>query len=379
MSMLLNEEQTLLKQSARELFTKQAPLKALRHLRDRRDTRGFDHALWRSMIELGWAGIIVPETYGGVDFGYKGLGQLLEEGGRTLAASPLFSSVLVGTTCLLRGGSESQHKTWLPRLAAGDCLLSLALDESPRHAPTSIATTATSSSDGFVLNGEKAFVLDGHIADCFIVIARTGGESGDTDGLSGFLIPRDAQGLHCERLSVVDSRNAARLRLTNVWVPRDALLGAEHAAWTWLAPTLDAARIGLAAEMLGSGAEAFERTVNYLKLREQFGVKIGSFQALKHRAALMFCELELTTSAVLEALTALDEQRTDVPALASLAKAKACDMLELVTNEAVQMHGGIGMTDAEEIGFFLKRARVAQQLFGDAVFQRDRYATLMGY
>jgi alkylation response protein AidB-like acyl-CoA dehydrogenase len=379
MSLILNEEQTLLKHTAREFFRAKAPIKALRILRDEKDSLGFDRALWKEIAALGWAGILIPENYGGVGFGYQGLGQILEESGRTLAASPLTATVLLAAPLILAAGSEAQKQRLLPAVASGDTLLTLALDERPRHAPCHITTTAAKTASGFVLNGRKIFVLDGHVAEHLIVIARTSEPVTAVAGLSGFLVAANTSGITIERTFMVDGRNAANVVFENVALPGDALLGPLDHIFPLLEPVLDAARVGLAAEMLGSGLEAFERTVAYLKLRTQFGVPIGSFQALKHRAALMYCELELTTSAVLEALTALDEQRADINALASLAKAKACEMLELVTSEGVQLHGGIGMTDAEEIGFFLKRARVAQQLFGDASFHRDRYAALMGF
>lgn len=379
MSMLLNEEQTLLKDAAHGFFEEKLPIPALRKLRDDKDTTGFDRDRWREMAEMGWAGVLVPEAYGGVDFGYKGLGQILEESGRTLAASPLVSTVLLCAPLVLAAGNEIQKQEILGAIVGGERVLALALEESQRHAPTRITTTAEKIGDGYRLNGAKTFVLDGHVADQMIVVARTSGANDDPRGLSLFLVDGDAKGLTRKRTIMVDSRNAANITLDNVVVGADALLGPFDDGFSVLEPVLDGARIGLAAEMLGNGLEAFERTLEYLKMREQFGVPIGSFQALKHRAALMFCEIELTKSAVLEALTALDEKRNDVPQLASLAKAKACEMLELVSNEAVQLHGGIGMTDEEEIGFFLKRARVAQQAFGDAIFHRDRYATLMGF
>ncbi len=379
MSLLLNEEQTLLKDYTHSFFGEKLPISALRALRDGKNETGFDRDLWRQMAEMGWAGVLLPETYGGVDFGYKGLGQVLEESGRTLAATPLVSTVLLSAPLVLEVGSDAQKQNILPAIVSGDLILALALEETPRHTPANTALHAEADSDGYILNGAKTFVLDGHIADQLIVVTRTSGAPGDVDGLSMFLVDGGANGLTRKRTTLVDSRNAANLTFNNVRVEPDALLGPVDRAYGALEAILDGARIGLAAEMLGSGLEAFKRTIEYLKIREQFGVPIGSFQALKHRAALMFCELELTKSTVLEALTALDEKRSDVPQLASLAKAKACEMIELVTNEAVQMHGGIGMTDEEEIGFFMKRARVAQQTFGDAGFHRDRYATLMGF
>ena len=379
MNLLLNEEETILKRSAHEFFGTRLPVKALRALRDSQSADGFERAAWHEMAELGWAGVLLPETYGGSAMGYKGLGQILEESGRTLAASPLYASVLLGAPLVLAGASEAVKSAVLPAVAAGQCLLTLALDEHGRHMPTHVTTRATRMADGYRLHGSKGFVLDGHVADRIVVVARTSGGDDDSHGLTLFLIDGDARGLRRTRTPMVDTRNAARLELADVEVGAAAVLGTLDQGYALLEPVLDGARAGLAAEMLGSALEAFERTIAYLKLREQFDQKIGAFQALKHRAALMFCELELTRSAVVAALTAIDDGRADVPALASLAKAKACELLELVSNEAVQMHGGIGMTDAEEIGFFLKRARVAQQIFGDASFHRDRYATLMGF
>lgn len=379
MSMLLNEEQTILKRSAQEFFKARVPVKKLRELRDARDPIGFDLDLWREMAALGWAGILIPEAYGGAEFGYKGLGQILEEAGRTLAASPLISTALLGAPLVLAAGNEGQKQAVLPAVASGQHILALALEEGPRHAPRHCATSASASGNGYRLQGSKTFVIDGHIADQLIVVARTGGAINDAAGLTLFLVDGHVPGLTRARTFMVDGRNAANLRFDGVEVSQDAVLGEIGQAYAVVETILDGARVGLAAEMLGNGLEAFERTLAYLKLRRQFDVPIGSFQALKHRAALMYCELELCRSAVLEALTALDEQRANVPVLATLAKAKACDMLELVSSEAIQMHGGIGMTDAEEIGFFLKRARLAQQLFGDAMFHRDRYATLLGF
>lgn len=379
MGLVLNEEQNILKRSAQEFFSARQPLKALRTLRDHQDATGFDPRLWRAMADLGWAGILVPEAYGGAAFGYQGLGLILEEAGRSLAASPLISTALLGAPLLVNAGSEAQKRALLGAVAAGERVIALALDEQPRHAPIRIVTRAKPRGSGYVIKGSKVMVLDGHVADQLLVVARTSGADDAAQGLTIFLVDTTARGITCTRLALVDSRNAANVVFDNVEVAATAILGTLDTGYSALEPVLDGARVGLAAEMLGSGLEAFERTLRYLKLRVQFGVPIGSFQALKHRAALMYCEIELTRSAVREALTALDERRRDVPELASLAKAKACEMLELVSSEAIQLFGGIGMTDEEEIGFFLKRARVAQQTFGDAIFHRDRYATLMGF
>lgn len=379
--LILDETQTLLKTSAADFLTARSPVKALRALRDSGAPESLDPALWQEMTSLGWPGALIPEDFGGSAIGYKAMGQILEESGRVLLASPLVSSSLVATSLLLKGGSASQQEAWLPRLACGEVRASLALDETPRHAPDTCHTQARAHAGGYVLSGEKCFVPEAVGADLLLVVASLPAAHGSNPEAAQavFLVPAGTPGLHCRQLRMVDSRNAAHLRLEDVVVPAESRLGEGASTVEALAFALDAGRIGLAAEMLGTGQEAFDRTLRYLKLREQFGVPIGSFQALKHRAALLYCELELTRSAVLAALDALDSAPMQVPALASLAKAKACDMLEQMTSEAVQMHGGIGMTDAEEIGFFLKRARVAQQIYGDAGFHRVRYATLMGY
>ena len=380
MAMILNEEQTMLKDSAKDFCATNAPIAQLRKLRDEENPDGFDRGTWGSMVELGWAAIPWSEDHGGLAFGYKGLGVVTEESGRTLTASPLYASVWVGGT-LINLGSDEQKADLLPQLAAGELLLALALEESHKHDPYGIQTTASATADGYVLDGSKTFVLDGHVADKLIVAARTSGEVGAREGISLFLVDREAEGVSVTRTIMADSRNAANVTLAAVKVGNDALLGAADTAADTLDQALDIARIGLSAEMLGGIQECFERTVEYLKERKQFGVAIGSFQALKHRAADMFCEIELSKSCVLEALTALDEGRDqeEVSKLASLAKAKVGETYNLVSREGVQMHGGIGMTDEFDIGFFIKRAAVAEQTFGDVNFHRNRYGELEGY
>jgi alkylation response protein AidB-like acyl-CoA dehydrogenase len=379
MALTLDSETTLVRDTALDFFAKRSPITALRRLRDVGDALGFSLPLWRQMAELGWAGFLVPEQYGGSGFGCLGLGQVMEAAGRSLAATPLLSTALIGASALTIAGNERQRAAHLPALAKGERLVALALEEGAHHAPLQIATRASRTGTGFRLSGEKRFVLDGHVADLLLVAARSAGAAGERNGISLFLVPADAKGLTRTRTLMVDSRNAAIIRLDNVEVDAEAVLGSIDDGAAVLEPLLDRARAGLAAEMLGSAAEAFERTVQYLKERKQFGVPIGSFQALKHRAAQLFCEIELTRSAVIAALSALDAKANDASQLASLAKAKAGDALFLASNEGVQMHGGIGMTDEHEIGFFLKRARVAQATFGDSAFHRDRYAGLMGY
>ncbi len=379
MALVLNEEQRLLAETAREFLQENAPVAALRSLRDSRDTTGYSRDLWRQMAELGWASVILPETYGGLEFGFTGIGVLLQETGRTLTASPLFASAVVGASAILLGGTEAQREDYLPRLAAGDLTLALALEESHHHRPFGSATRAELNGDSITLNGEKCFVLDGHSADTLLVVARSAGLPGDRDGLSVVLVPRDSAGVECQRTLMVDSRNAANIRFHDVSLPSTAILGEPGTAGAWLDTVLDRGRVTLAAEMLGSAEEVFARTVAWLKERVQFGVPIGSFQALQHRASRLQAELELARSVVLHALATVDDNPQQLALSASLAKATLNELVKLATNEAVQMHGGIGVTDELEIGFFLKRARVTMQIFGDTGFHRDRYASLCGY
>jgi alkylation response protein AidB-like acyl-CoA dehydrogenase len=379
MALVLTEEQELLQETAREFVKDRSPVAKLRELRDARDPVGFSRDLWKEMAQLGWAGIVFPEEYGGAGLGYAELGVVLEECGRQLVAEPFLSTVLLGGNAVLLGGSETQRKDVLPDLCAGERILAMALQESPHHDPYRIALRAEPIGDGYRLSGEKLFVLDGQVADQLAVVARTSGEVGDREGITLFLVNADARGIDVTRTFMVDSRNAARVRFDGVEVDRSALLGEVDRGAAVLDPLLDRATIGLCAEMLGGFQEAFERTLQYLKDRKQFGVPIGSFQALKHRAALVFCEVELACSVVMEALRAADEDRADVPELASIAKARCADAYFLIGNEGIQMYGGIGMTDEEEIGFFLKRARVAQMTLGDAAYHRDRLARLRGF
>ena len=330
------------------------------------------------MAEMGWTGVIIPEEYGGSGFGYLGMGLILEETGRTLTASPLLSSALAAASAIVLGGSDSQKQAWLPKIASGELVATLAVDEGAHHRPTHIGLKAEKRGEGWVLSGRKTFVLEGMAAGLLVVSARTSGEAGE-DGISLFLVTADANGVERQALKLADSRGAANIVFNDVEVGADALVADAGKAWPLLEATLDRARAGLAAEMLGSALQAFETTLDYLKTRVQFGQVIGSFQALQHRAAKMYTDLELTRSCVEAALTAIDSDAPDMKELVSLAKAKAGDTLHLVSNEMVQMHGGIGMTDAHEAGFYLKRARAAEATYGGQAFHRDRYARLQGY
>ena len=359
---MLSEDLLMVRDAAREWAQERAPVAALRRLRDDGDPRGYDPALWREMSELGWAGVLAPEADGGSDLGYAAMGLVLAETGRTLTASPLFATALMGAAALRLGGSVAQQAEHLPRIAAGEITCALALEEGPHHAPERLAARVEQGG----LSGAKLAVIDGLQADLLIVAAQDGGEA------RLFLVRGDAVGVERRRRRMADSRGYADIGFHSA--PAEPLGGGGV-----LPALLDRAYAGLAAEMLGSAAQAFETTLGYLKTRTQFGQLIGGFQALQHRAAQMFVELELARSCVEAALAAADASEPDLPALASLAKAKANDAFHRVSNEVVQMHGGIGMTDEHDAGLYLKRARVAEALFGGSAFHRDRYARLMGF
>jgi alkylation response protein AidB-like acyl-CoA dehydrogenase len=375
---VLTEEQSMLRDAAKGWTQDSAPVAALRKLRDGGSKQSFDPATWSQMGAMGWAGVIVPEDFDGSAFGYLGLGLILEETGRNLVASPLLSTAMIAASALTLGGSDTQKAEWLPRIAAGEAVATLAVDEGSHHAPLNIALAASASGDGFVLNGTKTFVVDGETADLLVVAARTSGAPGDSDGITLFLVPGDAAGVTRAHLALADSRGAARVALDGVAVGAEAVLGEVGKGWAILEPVLDRAYAGIAAEMLGTAAAAFEITLDYIKTRTQFGQVIGTFQALQHRAAKLFTDLETTRSCVEAALEAADAG-SDTRLLASLAKAKASEVLHLASNEMVQMHGGIGMTDEHDAGLYMKRARVAEALFGSASFHRDRYARLSGF
>jgi alkylation response protein AidB-like acyl-CoA dehydrogenase len=376
---VLSEEQTMIRDGAKSWVQEKSPVTAFRKLRDSGNPDGFDRAAWKEMAEMGWAGILIPEEFGGTGLGYLTLGLVLEETGRTLTASPLISTALAATTALLLSGNDAQKKKYLPQIAEGKLIATLAVDEGPHHAPEKIALKAEKSGSGYKLSGKKNFVLDGGVADLLIVAARTSGKPGDKNGITLFLVDGKANGLSREKLKTVDSRGVANLTFANVEVGADAILGSADQGDGLLEATLDRARVGLAAEMLGHAMQSFDVTLDYLKTRVQFGQVIGTFQALQHRAAKMFTDLELARSCVEGALQAIDRDANDVAQLASLAKAKVGDLVHLVSNEMVQMHGGIGMTDAHDAGLYLKRARAQEATFGGSSFHRDRYATLLGY
>lgn len=380
MELIRSEDQELIAKTAADFVKEKSPIARVRALRDTNDPVGFSRALWKEMAELGWIGIPFPESVGGAGLGFAELAVVLEELGKSLAPEPFLSTVLLAGQALLLSGDEAKAKEWLPRVCKGEAILALAQQEAKsRYDLAAVETRAERAGKGFRIRGEKIQVLDGHVADAFVVVARTAGGPRDTEGLTLLLVPKGSAGLAVTRQSRVDGRNAALVKLDGVEVGADAALGAPDAGHALLARAVDRATVGLSAEMLGGMQQAFALTLDHLKSRQQFGVPIGSFQALKHRAANVYIEVELARSAVMAAARAVDAGAPDLAKLVSLAKARCSDAYLLATNEGVQMFGGVGMTDEYDIGFYLKRARAAELSFGDAAFHRARWATLSGY
>ncbi len=377
MKLILNEEELYLKETAKSFAENSTPVNHFRSLRDNDDPQLWSDDIWKEMVALGWSGILIPEEYGGSDFGLTGICAILQECGKTLAPSPLFATGVLGAYALTHFGNDTQKSEYLPKIASGDITTAVAVDESNHHNPSLTETSAVQDGENFILNGKKTLVVDGASADIIIVLARTSGSPGENTGLTMFLV--DKNDLEIKKLSMADSRNYANIYLENVIVSKNNILGDIEAGGDSMDSLLDVGRIAMAAEMLGSTEAAFETTLNYLKERKQFGVEIGSFQALQHRAAQMFCEIELTKSAVMGAMKGADENSNDLQRLASLSKSIAGDTFHLVSNESVQMHGGIGVTDEYDIGFYLKRARVCEQIFGSSNFHKERYANLSGF
>jgi alkylation response protein AidB-like acyl-CoA dehydrogenase len=380
MDLVLTEDQELIAKTAADFVKQKSPIARVRELRDTDDPVGFSRALWKEMAELGWVGIAFPEELGGAGLGFAELCAVLEELGRTLAPEPFLSTVLLAGQALLLAGDEAKAQAWLPRVCKGEAILALAQQEAKsRYELAAVETRAERSGTGFRLSGEKIQVLDGHVADALVVVARSSGGPRDAKGITLFLVPAGAAGLTITRQRRVDGRNAALVRLDGVAVGADAVLGAPDAGHELLARAVDRSTVGLSAEMLGGMQQAFALTLDHLKHRQQFGVPIGSFQALKHRAANVFIEIELCRSALMAAARAVDADAPDLARLVSLAKARCSDAYVLATNEGVQMFGGVGMTDEYDIGFYMKRARAAELSFGDAAFHRARWAALSGY
>ena len=379
MKLILTEEEQFLKDTATNFANERSPINHFRSLRDSNDSILWDKDLWNEMSKLGWPGIMIPEEFGGSNFGLSGICVVLQECAKTLTPSPLFATGVLGAYSINTYGTQYQKEMYLPAIVNGKLTTSLAVDEASHHNPFQTEFNARKQNDNYILSGKKTFVIDGASSDLIIVLARTSGSKGDSTGLTLFVVDADQDGINKIKLDMADSRNYANISFNDVKIDASYILGDIEAGGEIAEDILDIGRIAIASEMLGNAESAFETTIDYLKQRKQFGVLIGSFQALQHRAAEMFCELELTKSSVMAALRAADEKSNELQRLSSLAKTVAGETLHLVSNEAIQMHGGIGVTDEYDIGFFLKRARVAEQIFGSSKFHTERYANLSGF
>jgi hypothetical protein len=379
MALVLNEEQSMLRDSARGLISDKAPVAHLRQLRDAKDEIGYSRDLWKAFAEMGFSGLLVPENFGGSGLGCVEAGVVMEEIGRTLMPSPFLSTAVLAASALSRGGSDAQKSAHLPKIVDGSLLAALAIDEGAKHRPLQTKMQAVRSGNGFKLSGAKALVVDGHTADLLIVAARTAGSAGEREGLTLFLVDPRTKGVEIERTAMVDSHNAARIKFDNAGIDADGVLGEVDRGYPLLEGVLNIGRCAVASEMVGLSEEVFGRTVNYLKERKQFGKLIGEFQALQHRAAQLYIEIEITRAAVLKALQTLDGDLENAAAAVAVAKARAGTTATLAVQEGVQMHGGMGMTDQFDIGFFMKRARVCQELFGDSNFHADQLARMKSY
>lgn len=369
MSLLPTEDEVMLADAARGFLDDAAPVSHLRGLRDAGKTH--DAALWSEMAKMGWAGVLVPDAQGGADMGHAAAGVLARAMGRTLVVSPFLSTAVIAATALRHATSEKSNRA-LSAIAAGALFYALAIDEVGKHDPTATDLTAEADGNGFRLTGRKRFVVDGGLADRVLVLARA------STGLTLFDLPADRAGITRHVKSMIDSRDAADLDFDAVSATGDDVVGQVGAAMTVLAPALQAGQAALAAEMTGLAAGALGMTIGYLKERKQFGVPIGAFQALQHRAAHLWSETEITASAILNAGRVLDSG-TDATLAVSLAKARASQTAQLAVQEGVQMHGGIGMTDAFDMGFYMKRARVSAEWLGDYSYHAETVARLRGF
>ena len=374
---LLTDDQKMLQETASSFLSEEGSIaKQLRHWRDIACKDGFGHGLWKQFAELGLTGICIPESQGGMGLGATEAALVLEEIGRNLTPSP-FLATAVASSRAIEGTGHADR--WYPGILSGESVLALAIDEGPRHAPESTALEAKRQGNGFVLNGSKQFVVQGGSADMIVTAARTAGSPGETDGITLFAVSRDAKGLEVENVALVDSSKAARLSFAGVEVDADAVVGEVDAGWQRLGAALSAGRAGAAAELVGLASGASAMTLDYLRQRKQFGRLIGEFQALQHRAAHLYSEIEIARAAALKAAALLDAGDERAELYVSVAKAKCADVADLAVREGVQMHGGIGMTDEHDIGLFMKREAVLGELFGDAYYHRERVAELSGY
>ena len=374
-----NEDQAMLAETASQFMADEGAIaKQLRHWRDRECKDGFGHALWKQFGELGFTGILVSEDDGGLGMGHVEAGIVLEEIGRNLTPSPFLTSSVLAATALGHASADLRGR-YLPGLVSGDSVFAVAVDEGPKHRPESIACKAERSGNGFKLSGKKDFVVHGASADMIVVAARTSGSDGDADGVTLFAVPKDAAGMSHDAVRLVDSSIATHTTFDNVELDGDAVIGEVDGGREVLNALLMAGRIGAAAEGVGVARGAMDMTVEYLRQRKQFGRLIGEFQALQHRAAHLYSEVEIARAAVIKAQQLLDAGSEKADLMVSVAKAKVAKTAGLSVREGVQMHGGIGMTDEYDIGLYMKRDRALQEFLGDAYYHANRVAELSGY
>jgi alkylation response protein AidB-like acyl-CoA dehydrogenase len=369
MPLYLNEDQAMLRDTARDFMAAEGAIGAqLRHWRDIGCKDGFGHALWKQFAELGFTGILIDEADGGLGLGHIEAGIVLEEIGRNLTPSPFLISAVV----LVEALKGTKHRErWFPGILAGETVAAVAVDEGPKHRPEAIAMKAERAGNGFRLSGRKQFVVQGASADVILVAAQA------AEGLTLFAV--EAKGLEVEGVRLADSSIGARIDFRDVEVDADAVVGEVGQGEAILTRVLNAGRAGAASELVGIGSASLTMTVDYLKQRKQFGRLIGEFQALQHRAAHLYSELEIARAAALKAQQLLDEGSPEAEAMVSVAKAKAGRASQLAVQEGVQMHGGIGMTDEFDIGLYMKRDRALNELFGDANYHADKLARMKGY
>jgi len=372
---LLTDDQKMLQETTASFLREEgSPAKQLRHWRDTGCTDGYGTALWKQFGELGLTGICIPEEQGGLGLGAVEAALVLEEIGRNLTPSPFLTTAVVGARAI---AGTAHAERWFPGILSGETVLALAIEESRRHAPEQTALSAERRGNGFLLNGAKQFVVHGNSADMVLTVARTAGSPGEIEGLTLFAVPKGA--VEVDSVTLADSSKAARMNFDNVELDADAVVGEVDGGWTPLSRALNAGRAGAAAELVGVAAGATAMTVDYLKQRKQFGKLIGEFQALQHRAAHLYGEIEIARAAVLKAAELVDSGGDKAELMVAVAKAKAAAVSKLAVQEGVQMHGGIGMTDEHDIGLYMKRDAVLGEVFGDVYYHRRRVAELSGY
>jgi len=366
-----SEEQEMLRQSARGLLEKECPSAAIRRLMD--DERGYDPVVWKKMADLGWMGLVIPEEFGGAGLNYVDLVLVMEEMGRVVLPSPFIWTAMVAEA-LRRAGSDAQKKALLPKIAAGELIATIAWQEpSASWDASSITMTARPAGTDFILDGVKLFVNGGHIADCILIAARTGGTG--EDGITLFALEAERAGITTTPLKTMDqTRKLAEVKFTGVKATTADMIGAVGEGWPVLSSILDRGKVMIAAEMMGGAQKVLDMTVEYAKVRAQFGRPIGSFQAVQHKCANMMIDVEGAKSAVYYAAWAVSNDAPDAAVAAAVAKAAASDAFRRVSAEGIQLHGGIGFTWDHDLHLYFKRAKSSEFTFGDATYNRELIA-----